>query len=159
MSPRSHSLIFRFRRALLWLWQQEGTPGQRARGFAVGVFCGCFPLFGLQTLLGIILASLCRGNRLLAAMGTWISNPITYVPLYWANYQIGCFLLGQSLNFEEVNELTVSSIWNQGWIFSNRLLVGCTFVGGILGLIAGLTIYSLLTNQFIIRKYREKHFN
>ncbi|MED5164816.1 MAG: DUF2062 domain-containing protein, partial [Cyanobacteriota bacterium] len=78
----------RLRRWLVWLWQQEGTPGQRARGVAAGVFSGCFPLFGLQTLLGVALASVVRGNHVLAAIGTWISNPITYLPLYWFNYQI-----------------------------------------------------------------------
>ena len=80
--------------ALQWLWQQEGTPGQRARGLAAGIFCGCFPFFGFQTLLGIALASVVRGNHLLAAAGTWISNPFTYVPLYWFNFRVGSLVLG-----------------------------------------------------------------
>lgn len=84
----------RLRGWLLWLWQQEGSHGQRARGLAAGVFCGCFPFFGLQTLLGIALATALRGNHLFAAAGTWISNPLTYVPLYWFNDQIGTWLLG-----------------------------------------------------------------
>ena len=67
----------RLQRGLQWLWQQEGTPGQRARGLAAGIFCGCFPIFGLQTLVGIAMASVVRGNHLLAAAGTWISNPFT----------------------------------------------------------------------------------
>ena len=55
---------------------------------------GCFPFFGLQTLLGMALASLVRGNHLLAAAGTWISNPFTYLPLYWFNYNLGCRFWG-----------------------------------------------------------------
>ena len=82
----------RLQQGLQWLWEQEGTPGQRARGLAAGIFCGCFPIFGLQTLAGITLASVVRGNHLLAAAGTWISNPFTYVPLYWFNYRIGALL-------------------------------------------------------------------
>ena len=80
-----------------WIWQQEGSPGQRARGLAAGIFCGCFPFFGLQTLLGIALASVVRGNHLLAAAGTWISNPFTYVPLYWFNYHVGDVSRGEEL--------------------------------------------------------------
>ena len=57
----------RLQRSLQWIWQQEGTPRQRARGLAAGIFCGCFPIFGLQTLVGIALASVVRGNHLLAA--------------------------------------------------------------------------------------------
>ena len=88
-------IIRRLRRWLVWLWQQEGTPGERARGIAAGVFSGCFPFFGLQTLLGVALASVVRGNHVLAAIGTWISNPITYLPLYWFNYQVDWYLLGE----------------------------------------------------------------
>ena len=84
----------RLQEGLQWLWEQEGTPGQRARGLAAGIFCGCFPIFGLQTLAGITLASVVRGNHLLAAAGTWISNPFTYVPLYWFNYRIRGFVFG-----------------------------------------------------------------
>ena len=29
-----------------------------------------------------------RGNIYLAALGTWISNPLTYVPLYYFNYKV-----------------------------------------------------------------------
>jgi hypothetical protein len=71
------SLGRRLQRRLLWLLQQEGSHGQRARGLAAGIFCGCFPFFGLQTLLGVALASVLRGNHLLAAAGTWISNALT----------------------------------------------------------------------------------
>ena len=43
----------RLRRGLNWLWEQEGTAGQRARGLAAGVFCGCYPFFGLQIVLSV----------------------------------------------------------------------------------------------------------
>jgi uncharacterized protein (DUF2062 family) len=76
----------RMRRGVLWLWRQEGTPGQRARGLAAGVFCGCYPFFGLQIFLSVGVASVVRGNHLLAAAGTLVSNPLTYLPLYWFNY-------------------------------------------------------------------------
>ena len=51
----------RMRRGVLWLWRQEGTPGQRARGLAAGVFCGCYPFFGLQIFLSVGVASMVRG--------------------------------------------------------------------------------------------------
>ena len=79
----------------LWIWKEEGTPAERARGVAVGIFSGCFPFFGLQSLMGVCLASLVRGHHLLAVIGTWISNPLTYLPLYWLNYRVGSFVLGR----------------------------------------------------------------
>ncbi|MFZ9228850.1 MAG: DUF2062 domain-containing protein [Prochlorococcaceae cyanobacterium] len=103
------------RRALTWLWQQEGSAGQRARGLAAGVFCGCYPVFGLQTLLGIGLASLVRGNHLLAAAGTWISNPFTYVPLYWFNFQLGCLLIGPGPAWPGLAALQQGELAGLGW--------------------------------------------
>ena len=131
-------------RWLAWLWQQEGTPGQRARGIAAGVFSGCFPLFGLQTLLGIALASVVRGNHVLAAIGTWISNPITYLPLYWFNYQVGSSLLDQGQNEFDLTQLNDQDLWTQGWAFSTRLLLGSSLVGAIAALLTSIVVYGLL---------------
>lgn len=136
----------RSKKALQWLWQQEGSPGQRARGLAAGIFCGCFPFFGLQTLLGIALASVVRGNHLLAAAGTWISNPFTYVPLYWFNYHVGDVLLrgGAQPTALTINQ---ASMWDQGWNFTSRLLLGSSLVGLVLSLVLGVLAWRLFRWQ------------
>ena len=123
------ALILRGRALLTWLWAQEGCHGQRARGLGAGIFCGCFPFFGLQTLLGIGLASVLRGNHLLAAAGTWISNPLTYVPLYWFNYQLGCWLLGPGTPWPGLGALQAEGLGQLGWSVANRLLLGSSLVG------------------------------
>ena len=135
------------RRWLRWLWSQEGTPGQRARGVAAGVFCGCYPFFGLQTIFSIGIASLVRGNHLLAAAGTLISNPLTYVPLYWFNYQLGSWLLGTKTNAAVFNDLNRSNLWQQGWSFTQRLLLGSTVVGAVLALMLGVAAYVIFQRQ------------
>ena len=144
-------LWLRGKKALIWVWQQEGTPGQRARGLGAGIFCGCFPFFGLQTLLGIALASVMRGNHLLAAAGTWISNPLTYVPLYWFNYQVGDMLLrgGPAPIAESLNKAT---LWRQGWAFTLRLLLGSSVVGGIAALVSGVVAWRLFRWQTTQRR-------
>ncbi|KGG18280.1 hypothetical protein EV07_0196 [Prochlorococcus sp. MIT 0603] len=126
---------------MLWIWRHEGTPAERARGIAVGVFSGCFPFFGLQSLMGICLASLFRGNHLLAVTATWISNPFTYIPLYWFNYKIGAFFLGGASSFNDLHKLTKRQIWDQGWIVSSKILLGSLILGLALGLLLGLASY------------------
>ena len=130
-------------RSVQWLLRQEGSPGQRSRGLAAGVFAGCFPFFGLQTLLGVALASLLRGNRILAAAGTWISNPFTYVPLYWFNYTIGKRLLEEPDGFDALPGGAASSVpwndvWSLGWTVARCVLLGSTLVGLALGTGLGL---------------------
>ena len=132
---------YRLRRFVHWLSRQQGTPGYKARGLAIGVFCGCFPLFGLQTLLGLTLASFCRGNHLLAASGTWISNPITYAPLYWFNYRVGSLLLGHSHLLDGFTEFSWHEIVAQGWIFGSSLMLGSAIVGSLSSLVVGFCVY------------------
>ncbi len=139
----TRKLFKRVQRSFLWIWRQDGTPAKRARGVAVGVFSGCFPFFGLQTFLGISLASLFRGNHLLAATGTWISNPLTYFPLYWFNYKIGTIVLGESSQIHNFRELLQRDLLNQGWIISSRMLLGSSIVGVLSGLIMGFIAYIL----------------
>ena len=136
----------RMRRGVLWLWRQEGTPGKRARGLAAGVFCGCFPFFGLQIVLSIGVASLARGNHLLAAAGTLVSNPITYVPLYWFNFVVGSRLLGP-LAGTDLDDVNRSNLWDQGWDVLQRLLLGSTLVGGLMALLLGLLAYLLFQRR------------
>ena len=146
--------IRKFSKYCVWLWRQEGTPAQRARGLAVGVFSGCFPLFGLQTILGILLSTLVKGNRLLAISGTWISNPMTYVPLYWFNYFVGCIFLGHIPNAVVQNSnITFLSLWDKGSLVFLRMLLGSLVVGLFMGTLTGFFLYYLLTySKNVVRK-------
>ncbi len=144
MNVRVLRLKKKLKYLFLCLGKHEGSPAKRARGIAVGVFCGCFPFFGFQSLMGVCLAGIVRGNYLLAVLGTWISNPITYLPLYWLNYKVGTIFLGQGTDFNNFSELTQGEIWNEGLHLSSRILLGSLIVGLMLGLIMGCILYVLL---------------
>lgn len=137
----------RLRRSLHWLLAQDGTPGQRARGLAAGVFCGCFPFFGLQIVVSVGVASLLRGNHLLAAAGTLVSNPLTYIPLYWFNYTVGAQLLGPSNGTDALSSINRSNLWLQGWDFTQRILLGSSLVGLIVAVVSGLVAYKLFQRR------------
>ena len=137
----------RMRRGGLWVWRQEGTPGQRARGLAAGVFCGCYPFFGLQIFLSVGVAAVVRGNHLLAAAGTLVSNPLTYLPRYWFNYLVGCRLLGPGQGGINLAELNRSSLWAQGWEFSQRILLGSTVGGMVMAIASGWMAYRLFLQR------------
>ena len=137
----------RMQRGLQWIWAQEGSPARRARGLAAGVFCGCFPFFGLQMILSVGVATVVRGNPLLAAAGTLVSNPLTYVPLYWFNYLVGQRLLGPGSSDTEVEDISRSTLWAQGWDFTNRIMLGSVVVGAVLALLLGLLSYGLFRRR------------
>ncbi|AAP99261.1 MULTISPECIES: DUF2062 domain-containing protein [Prochlorococcus] len=137
------NIIKRVRSLSHWIWKQEGTPAKRARGVAIGIFSGCFPFFGFQSLIGICLASLFKANHLLAIMGTWISNPFTYIPLYWMNYKVGSYFLGSDATVQVLSNVKDVQIWHQGWNITMRILFGSTIVGFSSGIVMGSLFYFL----------------
>ena len=132
-----------YKKILSLFLKQDGSPFFNAKGVAVGVFCGCFPFFGLQTLLGLFLAKVAKGNLFLAAIGTWISNPFTYIPLYFFNYKVGSFFLKYSSDITFDENLMIEELWEQGSVFSSRLILGSALVGLLLASFSGLIVFLL----------------
>ena len=142
------NLIQRIRKFISWLWNQEGSPSQRALGLGIGIFSGCFPFFGLQTLMGVFLAKLFKGNTVLAAVGTWISNPLTYLPLYYFNYRVGSLIINNDKNIVDYSNITTNELWSQGWYLSSRLIIGSICIGLLMGVVGGLGSYFLLKKLY-----------
>jgi len=136
-----------YKKILSLFRQQNGSPFFNAKGLAIGVFSGCFPFFGFQTLLGVFFAKLAKGNIVLAAIGTWISNPFTYIPLYYFNYKVGSIFIGNSTNITIDRNLGINDLWGQGSIFSIKLLLGSSFVGLLLASISGFIVLLLYKIQ------------
>ena len=92
-------------------------------------------------MIGVFFAKLVRGNIYLAALGTWISNPFTYVPLYYFNYKVGSFFLNNTSDNIIQNKLVVDDLWKQGSLFSLSLLLGSSCVGFLLAMISGSLVF------------------
>lgn len=131
--PLIENLRRRIRYVYLKFIRLRGHPKELARGVAAGVFAGMFPLFGLQTIIGVAIALRIKGNPLMAAAGTWISNPLTYLPIYAFNYRLGSWILGRpAVNlFTDVESL-------KGWLETGAdvgvaLMLGSFVMGAIFG--------------------------
>jgi hypothetical protein len=150
LAPRWRWLFYLRRR----LQRVRDRPHSIACGLGVGVFAACLPLFGGQTAIGVILAILLRGNKLCAALGTWLSNPLTYVPIFWLNYNLGLVLLP---NFRAPDHLrwdSLDDMLQQMRDISIPLGVGSVVMGVLLGTITYAVSLFLLTlrNQRIARR-------
>lgn len=139
----------------------RGQPESLARGLACGVFAGLFPFFGSQTLLAVLLAFLFRGNKILALVGPWISNPFTSLPIYAFNFYIGKWLLNDhtstNINWrswedlKDIKELGIEIIW--------PLFVGCVVVGFICAIISyflGLRLIHRVRTSHHARQRRKR---
>ncbi len=72
----------------------RGQPREIALGFALGLFVGTSPYMGFQTAVSVFAASLLRWNKISAAIGVWISNPVTAPFLYTITYMAGAEMMG-----------------------------------------------------------------
>ena len=72
----------------------DDTPHRIALGVAIGFFVTWTPTIGIQMILVVALATLLKANKRVGVPFVWISNPLTMVPLYGANYFVGSLLLG-----------------------------------------------------------------
>jgi uncharacterized protein len=72
----------------------RASPHQIATGFAIGVFIGIFPTFGLGALFIFAIAPVWKFNVPAALLGTIFGNPLC-APLWIA---LSCLIMGISLS-------------------------------------------------------------
>ena len=145
----------RFRLTYLRLIRLRGNPKAISIGLAMGVFAGFFPFLGLQTIVGVCLAAVFRGSKVAAAAATWISNPLTYVPIFLFNYKVGKLLLGieESRAIVPLDFTSLDAFRELGYSFGITLLTGCFVVGAIA---ASLTYFYSLNIIARLRSRRRR---
>ena len=105
-------------------------------------------------MIGVLLAALLRGNKLAAVAGTWISNPITYVPIFVFNFKVGKLLLGsRDLSVGAIDFQSLSELMELGYALIGTLLLGCFVVGSVLA----FCTYFLSLRLIIRLHYQSRH--
>lgn len=102
----------------------QATPHNIAMGLAVGVFVGLLPVLPFQTVMAIALAFVLGGSKIAAALGTWISNPLNWVPLYFLFYRIGAAVVPFDLPPFRPSELEMAEMLDLGWKFFAAMMAG-----------------------------------
>lgn len=91
---RRWGLVRQSKLLLLRLLRLRAQPDEIAKGFALGIFIGMTPTIGFQMVIAIFFAMLLRENKIAAALGVWVSNPLTAPFIYALEYETGRFILG-----------------------------------------------------------------
>ena len=73
----------------------DDPPHRIALGVAIGMFFTLTPFIGVQMVLVVGAAWLLRANKVVGIPLVWISNPATFVPIFYPCYVIGRTLLGR----------------------------------------------------------------
>jgi uncharacterized protein (DUF2062 family) len=118
----------------------DDPPWRLALALALGVFISCTPLYGIQTLLALLLATLFRLNKAATVIGTWLNLPWFAPFVYGAGLKIGARVLAEVRN-READSLAV--------LFGHPLRVSLHDLVGVLpevslALVIGTTLVGVL---------------
>ena len=130
----------RTKRVLYYLYfrivRLRGTPESIARGVALGVFVGMTPTMGFQMAIGTFIATMLKQNIIATAATVWITNPLTFIPIYTFNYSVGKWFLSRSGEhvftekmFGESMFSSMKNVFNMGWEKVYILWFGSVVVG------------------------------
>ncbi|MBR8829037.1 MAG: DUF2062 domain-containing protein [Gomphosphaeria aponina SAG 52.96 = DSM 107014] len=149
VSRELHWWLRRIRYFYIRFLRLQGKPQKIALGLAIGVFLNFFPVFGVQMIFAVIFASLLKANKFAAAAGTWVSNPITDVPLFLFNFQVGRLLLPWfDLSVDQLYLLSYPELMESGLAFIFTLFFG----GLVVGSVASISTYFL--SLYLITRWR-----
>jgi uncharacterized protein (DUF2062 family) len=82
-----------WRDRLAGLLQLDESPWRTALALAVGVFISFTPFWGFQTLLALVIATVCRLNRAVTVTGTWLNLPWFAPFVYGGALKLGALML------------------------------------------------------------------
>ncbi len=115
---------------LLRFLRLRGSPDEIAKGLALGIFIGMTPTFGFQMVIAVFFALLLKENKLAAALGVWITNPVTAPFIYALEYECGRLLLGMD-RVHLALEFNSQTLKTLGWEVILPLGVGSLIFGVI----------------------------
>lgn len=79
--------------------QSDQSPSVKIKSIMLGVFIGLTPLWGLQTIIVLLLASLLRLNKAIALLCSFISIPPLIPFIIYVSYQLGTVVYTGSLDW------------------------------------------------------------
>lgn len=130
----------------------RGTPREIALGFALGLFVGMSPTLGFQMAIAVFLAALFQWNKISAAVGVWISNPVTVPVIYPVTYLLGAKVVG----IDEIHPFpkNMDMSWFLEMLGSTPEIISLMTLGGvIIGIPLAVTGYFFAFTA--VNKYQE----
>ena len=131
------------KRPFSFLLQLHGKPREIALGFALGLFIGMSPFFGLHTFAAIFLSTVLKWNRIASLAGIQITNIFTIPFIYPITFYVGSYIYPVRSSFAFTVDLYEMEIWKL--VKTVPDVVATLTVGGIiLGLPMALGSYFMV---------------
>ena len=123
-----------------------------SRGFAIGAFCAFLPIPG-QMILAAFLSITFAANIPIAVILTWITNPITFTPIFYFAYKIGKVFFDSRISYNvDENEMDILSNIMHIW---EPVLVG-SIILSIVGSAIAYVIIRVYWRYYIIKIWSKR---
>lgn len=125
------------------------------RAVALGLFIAFLPPPIPHTLVALALSVALRVNIPVTLTAIFITNPVTMVPLYYAAYWSGCYVLGLKplTALPKMNEHDLLPAFHGP--FLEPFVLGCLILG-IAAAVIGYTILGLSWHFSLVRKFYKR---
>lgn len=148
----------------------DDTPHRIAFGVAIGIFVTWTPTLGFQMIIALALAWLLGANKLVGLPFVWISNPVTVGPIFYPNFALGRWLLGEHYERPRFGRILLESgdSWLETWVVRVQawweetynvlapLWLGSIIVATVLGIATYIAIrYAVLAYRKALELRRE----
>jgi len=141
----------------------KGDPSSIAWGSFIGAFIGTLPVMPFHT-IGIIAVCMLTRNSTMAGLlaSLAISNPFTYIPIYYACLKIGNFLTPYQMSWGKIDAILQVIVSGHGFRESidilsslgSEIFIVMLTGGFVLALPTAIICYCFTLNLFI--KIRER---
>lgn len=124
----------------------DESPHRTALAFAIGVFIGFSPAYGLHMIMVGFCAWAFGWNVIALLAGAFLNNPWTLIPILGATYWTGAALLGmREFPTFDWNDLSFMGIYHQVAPYAWPFVLGGMVLSIAGGLLAYPVAYALLT--------------
>jgi uncharacterized protein (DUF2062 family)/SAM-dependent methyltransferase len=136
---KAHALKF-----VTALLKERLDPCRAAAAVFLGIFIGIAPIYGLQTLAAVGVASLFRLNKPLTVAATFINNPLLQPFIVFSSVELGCLLRLGSFKPLTLSNLAAARIHigkEELFIWVIGTVALGILVGGVGGAITGVVVH------------------
>lgn len=128
-----------------------------SKAFLFGIFASFLPI-PFQMVVAAVLAIIYEANIPLSVALVWISNPLTWVPIFYSTYKLGAWILGIVPSEKFSIDLSVDWVLTQLVNIWKPLLLG-SLIAGIVCSIASYFIIHQLWRFYIIHSWNKRKKN
>ncbi len=159
------SAVYRFfyKKLVRPIFVIRSSPHSIALGTSLGLFISLTPTVGFQMLLVLVIGTMIGANRIIAILLCWISNPITFLPMYYGYYYLGVKILGLDPwtfgSFQEKMNQFLETSQDLGYRGTIEMLrhdiIWPLWVGSlIIAVVTALPAYPL--TRFLLKRFHRK---